>query len=1265
MPIFDIPVDRLTDLNDEDLRALVARLCEAERELQGGHRNEVRWGGSQTAADGGLDVVVDPIGPFEPKGPLSRRDVGIQVKAGGLARSEIIKEMRHGGSLRSAISALAAKGGSYLIVSAGVNCSESMLADRQTAMRDALVDDPLGADLHTAFIDRNALARWVSAHPSVAAWLRPRLSLPALAGWQPYGRWSSTPGSEDDTLICEKGLAFHLGRRAPIRDVPEALDAIRALVCEGGRAVRIAGLSGIGKSRIVQALFEPIGTLPALAATQAIYADLGHAPDPAPAAMLQSLMERDLPATLVVDNCPPDTHQALARKVAERPGPVRLITVEYDVRSDRPEETDVVRVEAEDSEIVEALLRRRRPDLSASDARRLAELAQGNARLALALAEAAPQAGTLSAFEDATLFDRLFWQRDAQNVELACAAEVLSLVYSFDVEGEEEPDELAFLGSLAELSRQATHRHARTLLDRGLAQARSRWRAVLPHALANRLARQALRNIFWRDIADAFADKPRLRRSLARRLSYLHESEEARRIVLRWMEAGGPLHGPTPDLHVLEPVCHLAPDQALHAIDDMIAAIEQGDSGFSALDSLTNMIARIAHAENMFPRACDRLVALAIAVENQRAANADNALEGLFGLYLSGTLARTEARVAVARRYLQSTEPSAVARGFTMLRSALKTGHWSSSILFYDDARPDAFGWEPRGQEVVDWYARWIDLGAEIAVHGPDRKSARAAIADGLDGVWRCIPSLRSRLSEIARRLHAEEFWAEGQQALKRMLYYIERRGEGYPEVELDSARRLIDELAPVDLETRLRSEMVKGWDFDLAADEDHSAALERRAQRLEQLGQELAGSPDALRAVGRDLLDSEGFSMYPIGTGLAVGSEAPLDRWSILRDLHLIDPERSRQSCIMSAFLHGLDVSEPSSAAAIRAECRTNSALRREYGLFLPKGVLPKTELDHVIEIAGEPEVSAWLLKDLSWSEERKLADADRVRLLRTILGRPDGGRLVVDALTMLRHVEKGARHCWPEDLRAIGLDAVIRLINRGDFNDNLDRQMADTLSMCLRGDEGTEAGRVLDAITGHAARKYGHIYEVRQTLAVVAESAPTAFLDRAFPDEGKPPFDLHDDLPPTPLSRVPKDSLIDWCAKRPSRWTMLAPHVPLFASTSMVAAARRALLTSADADDGQGGQLSPIAVALLDAAPEPGKLVEVYLKHIEPMSWSGSRADIVQRRLTAIETLRDHSRPEVREVIHRVAPDVRARIEKIRQQEEREDAERDQRFE
>jgi len=1256
MPVFDIPSDRLVDLTDAEQRELVARLCEAERERQGGHRNEVRWGGSQTAADGGLDVVVESVGSFAAAGPLARCDVGIQVKAADYAPAAITAEMRYGGSLRPAISLLARKNGAYIIASTGANCSESMLQRRIDAMHGSVVDDPNGAALDLVFLDRKAISRWVSAHPSVAAWLRPRLMLPTLQGWQTFGRWSSTPSGASDDLICEEGLAFYLERREPIRALPDAIDEIRRLVRNGTGAVRITGLSGIGKSRIVQALFEPVGDETALAISHAVYTDLGHSPDPSPMAMLEALIEGDKPAILVVDNCPPDTHQSLARKLALRPGPVRMITVEYDVRTDRPEETDGIRIEAEGPDIVEALLRRRHGNLSTSDARRLAELSQGNARLAFALAQAAPHTGTLSTFDDSALFDRLFWQRELRNDELARAAEVLSLVYSFEVEGEEKPDELTFLGSLAELSRGAMHRHAATLFERGLAQARSRWRAVLPHALANRLAEQALRSIPWRTIGDGFSGRIRLRRSLARRLSYLHDSGEARRIVIRWMEAGGPLNGPTPDMQVLEAVCHVVPDEALQIVDAMITALQVSPGEFQHLDSLTRMISRIAHSEVMFPRACGSMVALAIAFEEQQSSNADDALSSLFGLYLSGTLAQTETRIRVVRQFVLANNAKQNAHGVRMLRSALRTGNWSSSILSYGDARPDAFGWEPRGPEVVTWFTGWLDLAAEIARDAlPEvRGSVRKALADEIGGIWRRVPTLRPRIEEIAREWNATAHWAEGRHALKQMLYFIRRRGEQFPTVEIDSVRQLISEIEPIDLESRLRAELGRGWDLNPDTDDDFSAAEARRNQRLEVLGQELADDQGSLCTVGRALSEAEGGSFYSLGTGLARGANNSVELWGILRDLLFTDLAKSRQTSVLSGFIHQLDNSNPAIAAEIRNECRATPDLRQNYNIFLARGILPADELEHVFEISGDPETPAWLFGDLSWRGERGLSDQERVSLLRTIFVKIGGPEQVIDALTMLRHVEGNTRNIWPEELRQVGLDAIHRVIGAESLSALKDDSAARTLAACLRGDNGSGANRVMDAILNRAALRYGSTYDVERLLSALAECAPTIFLDRIFPENSDAQgLRVRDGRRPGPISHVPIKALIEWCRGDPDRWARVALQISPFARAGGID------------DNGEAGPISEFATAFLNAAPSPGEVVEAYLKHLSPTGWSGSRADIVERRLVAIESLVDHHIPEVGQTIARLAPGIRNGIDRMRQAEQKEDRGSDQRFE
>jgi hypothetical protein len=54
--MFEITRDDIAALNDEDLRTLIGRLCEAELRRNGLPVSAATWGGDQTAKDGGLDV---------------------------------------------------------------------------------------------------------------------------------------------------------------------------------------------------------------------------------------------------------------------------------------------------------------------------------------------------------------------------------------------------------------------------------------------------------------------------------------------------------------------------------------------------------------------------------------------------------------------------------------------------------------------------------------------------------------------------------------------------------------------------------------------------------------------------------------------------------------------------------------------------------------------------------------------------------------------------------------------------------------------------------------------------------------------------------------------------------------------------------------------------------------------------------------------------------------------------------------------------------
>ena len=103
----------------------------------------------------------------------------------------------------------------------------------------------------------------------------------------------------------------------------------------------------------------------------------------------------------------------------------------------------------------------------------------------------------------------------------------------------------AFVAGLAEVSEVAFLRNVVQLQRRGLVQQRGKWRAVLPHAISNRLAANAVEmyppELLNRLVVDDASD--RVARSFSRRLGYLHESKRAAELVSSWLKPHGRLGG--------------------------------------------------------------------------------------------------------------------------------------------------------------------------------------------------------------------------------------------------------------------------------------------------------------------------------------------------------------------------------------------------------------------------------------------------------------------------------------------------------------------------------------------------------------------------------------------------------------------------------------------------------------------------------------------------------------------------------------------------
>lgn len=187
--MFEITADDIAALSDDDLRSLVALLCEAELRRRRLPVSAVTWGGDQNAADGGLDVRVDLSKKAKIEGSVPRAATGFQVKKSDMPPKALAKEMRPKGKVRPVIIDLAKRSGAYVVVSSNGSVSDSALRARREAMRAAVKGVKNARALFLDFYDRGRIATWVRDHPGLIPWVRQKIGK-SIQGWRSYGPWA-------------------------------------------------------------------------------------------------------------------------------------------------------------------------------------------------------------------------------------------------------------------------------------------------------------------------------------------------------------------------------------------------------------------------------------------------------------------------------------------------------------------------------------------------------------------------------------------------------------------------------------------------------------------------------------------------------------------------------------------------------------------------------------------------------------------------------------------------------------------------------------------------------------------------------------------------------------------------------------------------------------------------------------------------------------------------------------------------------------------
>ena len=269
----------------------------------------------------------------------------------------------------------------------------------------------------------------------------------------------------------------------------------------------------------------------------------------------------------------------------------------------------------------------------------------------------------------------------------------------------------------------------------------------MPHAIANRLAKECLKNIRDFRIRQIFEQKgaERLLESFSKRLSYLHESEEARGIAAHWLSENGLLSDLTDlnqlKINLLKRIAPVTPELVLSSIEK---AANSGNHAHFFSDNyyrygLAKILCKLAYKKELFTRSVKLLCIFAIADKTaSRPYSIRALLLPLFPALRSGTHATAEQKLSVIAGLFHSGNEEQVKLAIELLRSTLRClslnsvgdsefgGHWRDS------------GYEPKGQELNQWFLLFLEFAGNLAIS--DYAYALQVIVNGTILIPQFIP---------------------------------------------------------------------------------------------------------------------------------------------------------------------------------------------------------------------------------------------------------------------------------------------------------------------------------------------------------------------------------------------------------------------------------------------------------------------------------------------------------------------------------------------
>jgi hypothetical protein len=914
---FQLSAEDISALSDVQLTQLLHRLLLLEAEKLGLPKRRASVSLNIDAPDGGEDGRIEWDGEPAESDWLPSSATLFQVKATEMGPAKCGEEVRsENGGLKPRVREIVDRRGSYVLFY-GRPCEGQAVAARVEKISEAFADvvgQDAAKEVDILVYGAEKISAWANEFASTIAFVQDCLGRSIPSSIQTWQSWNA---------VSQSAFVYHpdAARVAIAEDAKQTLQSY-------GAVVRIAALSGLGKSRLALELFRPPESAvtdpeQAVLSATCVYVADGSAFAEDLTKTLIAFRARGTRAIVVVDECPLELHEKLEPIVSAPGSRLSLMTLDFDPRSDpRSPVCKFRRLEPMKDEDILALLKQGSVAAPSSFLSRIVEFAQGFPRMAELLVRAMQSNANLWELSSTAAIKKLVVQRMSEPERVLGVARALSVLEHLGVDGLVKHEFEIFCRLLCNESEEHAYAILRNLESAGIANRRGDYVRVTPLPIAVALAGEwwnecnpdrARRLLLTDDLTPAMAD------AVANQLRRLAGHEWVQKLI---SEIYGP-ESPFRQRDLLDSargsrlascLAEANPKAVSMALTSAFGSLtpREAKEVVSGRRDLVWCLEKLAWWTDTFDQAAWILLIFAAGENEKWGNNATNQFLQLYHVYLSGTERPATQRLSVIRRALEASDVDIDPLVVSALAGAFQTQYTRFGGADSQGGRLPRVDWEPKSrEEILQYWNAVADLLQPFLLKDDGLGAqSRRQVAANVRGMllWGGI-SIVERFASLASSIESQ--WTELLDALRSARNYD--RDEHSTDTA-DVVDRLITALTPRDLATRLKTIVsVPSWD-ELRKEEDGSVT-QVAEERAIALGAELSFNANALMPHWASLLAGEQRQGFNFGRSLGEASANIEDLLATCIEVLSGIPPEKRNPSVAMGICHALASRDPSSA--------------------------------------------------------------------------------------------------------------------------------------------------------------------------------------------------------------------------------------------------------------------------------------------------------------------------------------------------------------